>query len=117
MYCFVRFQKGLRSVFDEGSQTARFFATRSNIYRYIPTNSHNTLTSYISEFSGRITLSISENPMKIRAVVFEFIAHRQIDRQTRRRTLFYSMCKYINTRLICMKSHISYSYAGHLTTS
>ena len=31
------------------------------------------------EFSGRITLSIGENRMKIRAVVFEFIAYRQTD--------------------------------------
>ena len=43
---------------------------------------HTTLTNYISEFSGRITLSIGENPMKIRAVGFEFIARRQTDRQT-----------------------------------
>ena len=71
MYCFVIFQKGLRS-------------TTSNIYRYIPANSHKTLTNYIPVFSGRITLSTGENRMKIRSVVFEFIA----DRQTRRRTLF-----------------------------
>ena len=62
MYCFVIFQKGL-----------------CNIYRYIPTNSHKTLTNYIPKISGRITLSISENRMKTRAVVFEFIAHRQTD--------------------------------------
>ena len=82
MYCFVIFQKGLRSVFDESSQTAWFFCTISNIYHYIPTNSHKTLTNYIPEFIGRITLSIGENLMKIRAVVFEFIACRQTDRQT-----------------------------------
>ena len=34
-------------------------------------------------FSGRITLSIGENRMKIRAVVFEFIACRQTDRRGR----------------------------------
>ena len=81
MYCFVRFQKGLRSVFDESSQMAWFFCTTSNIYRYIPTNSHKTLTNYIPVFSGRITLSIGENHMKIRSVVLEFIANRQTDRR------------------------------------
>ena len=79
MYCFVIFQKGLRSVFDESSQTTWFFCTTSNIYRYIPTNSHKTLTNYIPVFSGRITLSIGENRMKICSVVFEFIARRQTD--------------------------------------
>ena len=62
MYCFFIFQKGLHSIFDESSQTAWFFVTLSNIYRYIPTNLHKTLTNYIPEFSGRITLSIGENP-------------------------------------------------------
>ena len=81
MYCFVRFQNGLSSVFDESSQTAWFFATLSNIYRYIPTNSHKTLTNYIPKFSGRITLSNGENHMKTRAVVFEFIASRQTERR------------------------------------
>ena len=57
------------------------FATLSNIYHYTPTNSHKTLTNYLSEFSGRITLCIGENPMKILAVVFEFIARRQTDRR------------------------------------
>ena len=79
MYCFVIFQKGLRSVFDESSQTAWFVCTTSNIYRYIPTNSHKTLTNLISEFSGRISLSTGGNPMKIRAVVFEFVARRETD--------------------------------------
>jgi len=91
MYCFVIFQKGLRSVFGESSQRAWFFRTTSNIYHYIPTNSHKTLTNYIPVLFGRITLSIGENRMKIRSVVFEFIADRQTDRQTRRRTLFYNM--------------------------
>ena len=81
MYCFVIFQKGLRSVFDESSQTAWFFCTTSNIYRYIPKNSHKTLTNYIPKFSGWITLSIGEIRMKIRAVVFEFIASRQTNRR------------------------------------
>ena len=79
MYCFVIFQKGLRRVFDEISQTAWFFCTTSNIYHYIPTNSHKTLTNYIPVFAGRITLPIGENRMKIRSVVFEFIADRQTD--------------------------------------
>ena len=82
MYCFVRFQNGLRSVFDESSQTAWCFCTTSNIYRYILTNSHKPLTNHISEFSGRITLSIGENPMKIRAVFCEFFARRQTDRRS-----------------------------------
>ena len=73
MYCFVILQKGLRSVFDESSQTALLFCTTSNICRNIPTNSHKTLTIYIPLFSGRITLSIGENRMKIRAVVFKFL--------------------------------------------
>ena len=84
MYCFVRFQKGLRSLrwkLPDGL----IFCTTSNIYRYIPTNSHKTLTNYVPVFSGRITLSIGENRMKIRAVVFEFIADRQTDWQTDRR--------------------------------
>ena len=82
MYCFVIFQKGLRSVFDASSQTAWFFYTTSNIYHYIPTNSHKTLTNYISVFTGRSTLSIDENCMKIRSVVFEFLwADRQTDRR------------------------------------
>ena len=93
MYCFVRFQKGLRSVFDESSQTAWFFCTTSNIYRCIPTNSHKTLTNYIPVFPGRIILSIGENRMKIRAVVFR-VYREQTDRQTRRRTLFYNMYRY-----------------------
>ena len=94
MYCFVRFQKGLRSVFNESSQTAWFFCNTSNNCRYIPTNSNKTFTKYIQKFSWWITLSIDENRMKIRAVVFEFIASRQTDRQTRRRTLFYNMYRY-----------------------
>ena len=82
MYCFVIFQKGLRSVFDESSQTAWFFfCTTSNIYRYIPTNSHKTLKKHIQKFSGWITLSIGENRIKLRTVVFEFIADRQTDRR------------------------------------
>ena len=52
MYCLVIFQKRLSSVFDE---------------------------SYIPVFSGRITLSIGENRMKIRAVVFEIFMSRQTD--------------------------------------
>ena len=87
MYCFVIFQKGLRSVFDESSQTAWFFCTTSNIYRYIPTNSHKTLTNYIPVFSGRITIcwwKPHENPFSSFRVY-----RRQTDRQTRRRTLFY----------------------------
>ena len=51
------------------------------MYRYIPTNSHKTLTNYIPVFFGRIALSTGENPMKIRAVVFEIIARRQTDRR------------------------------------
>ena len=43
---------------------------------------HTKPSQIISEFSRRITLSIRENPMKIRAVVFEFFARRQTDRQT-----------------------------------
>ena len=74
-----------------------FFAALSNIYRYIPTNSHKTLTNYISEVSGTITLFIGENPMKIRAVVFEFIARRQTDR--RGRGLCFIICIDYNTTL------------------
>ena len=96
MYCFVRFQNALRSVFDESSQTAWLFCTTSNIYRYIPTNSHKILTNYIPVFSGRITLYIGENSMEIRAVVFEFFVSRQADRQTRRRTSFYNMYRQID---------------------
>ena len=80
MYCFVIFQKGLRSVFDESSQTAWFFCTTFNIYHYIPTNSHRTLTNHIPAFSGRITLSIGGNRMNIRSVVLEFFVSRQTDR-------------------------------------
>ena len=98
MYCFVLFQKGLCSVFHESSQTAWLFCTTSNIYCYIPTNSHKTLTNYIPVFFGRITLSIGENRMKIRSVVFEFIVDRETDRQTRRRTLFYNMYRYIKIK-------------------
>ena len=47
----------------------------------IPTNLHKTITNYIPKISGRITLSISENRMKIREVVFEFFVSRQTDRR------------------------------------
>ena len=80
MYCFIIFQKGLRRVFDESSQTAWFFCTTSNIYRYNSTISHKTLRNYIPVFSGRITLSIGKNRMNIRTVVFEFCVSRQTDR-------------------------------------
>ena len=50
MYCFVIFEKGLRSVFDESSQTDWFFATLSNIYRYIP----NQLTQNLGKVYTRI---------------------------------------------------------------
>ena len=95
MYYFVLFQKGLHSVFDESSQTAWFFFAALPTFIVIPTNSHKTLTNYIQEFSGWITLSTGENRMKICAVIFEFIASRQTDRQTRRRTLFYNMYRYL----------------------
>ena len=106
MYCFVIFQKGLRSVFDESSQTAWLFCTTSNIYRYIPTNSHKPLTNYIPVFSGRIILSIGENHMKIRAVVFEFNACRQTDRETRRRTLFYNEEMFLFVNHVKITEHI-----------
>ena len=86
MYCFVRFQNGLRSTFDETPRRLDFL----HIYRYIPINSHKPLTNHISEFSRRITLSIGENPMKICAVVFEFFARRQTDR--RGGGLFFIKC-------------------------
>ena len=81
MYRFVRFQNGLRSVFDESFQTAWFFVTLSNIYRYIPTNSHKALTNCIPEYFGWITLSSGENRLKFSSVVFEFIANRQTNRR------------------------------------
>ena len=86
LFCYI--SKGLRSVFDESSQTAWF------VCNYIPINSHKTLTNYIPVFSGRITLSTGENCMKLCSVVFEFIADRQTDRETRRSTLFYNMYRY-----------------------
>ena len=77
MYCFVRFQKGLGSVFDESFQHLSLYSNQFTL----------SLTKHIPEES----LSIDENRMKIRAVVFEFIVCRQTDRQARRRTLFYNM--------------------------
>ena len=115
MYCFVIFQKRLRSVFDESSQTACFFSfcTTSNMYHYIPTTSHKTLTNHIPVFSGRITLSIGDNRKKIRAVVFEFF----VSRQTRRRTLFcdmYRLCESLAQKPICWLQ-ISCPYTRILT--
>ena len=71
-----------------------FFATLSTfIVIFQPIQK--TLTKYIPEISGRITLSTGENRMKVRAVVFEFIACRQTDRQTRRRTSFIILARII----------------------
>ena len=73
MYCFVIFQKGLRNVFNESSHTA--CNTFQHLLLYF-----NQFTQNLNKlFSGRNTLSTGENPMKIRAVVFEFIARRQTD--------------------------------------
>ena len=59
-------------------------------------------------FSGRITLSIGENPMKIRAVVFKFFVSRQTDRQTRGRTLFYNMYR-LNMIQGLIRTHYFYN--------
>ena len=90
IYCFVVFQKGLGSVFDEGSQAALVFATIPTIiviFQPIHTKPWQNIYQNFPDES----LSIGENRMKIRAVIFELIANRQTDRQTRRRTLFYDM--------------------------
>ena len=58
------------------------FLHHFQLYRYIPTSSQKPLINHISEFSGWTALSIGENPMKSRAVVFEFFACRQTDRRS-----------------------------------
>ena len=70
------------------------FCTTSNIYHYIPTYSQKTLTNYIPVFSGRITLSIGENCMKNPLSSFR-VFREQTDRQTRRKTLFYNMYRWV----------------------
>ena len=75
------FKRGYAASSMIAPRRLNFFCTTSNIYRYIPINSHKTLTKYIPEFSGWITLSIVETRRKIRAVVLEFIVSRQTDRR------------------------------------
>ena len=90
MFCYI--SKGITQRLRWKLLVGLIFCTTSNIYHYILSNSHITLTKYIPEFSRWITLSIGENRMKIRAVGFEFIESRQTDRQkTRRRILFYNL--------------------------
>ena len=106
MYCFVSI--GIRQHLRCKLPDDLIFCNTSNNYRYIPTNSHTTFTNYIPEFTGRITLSIGENPMKIRAVVFEFIARRQTDRQTDRQRdrlgggLCFIICIDISIKIECL---------------
>ena len=78
------------------------FATLSNIYRYIPINSHKTLTHYIPEFSRIITLSIGETANENQCCSFwvhRAQTDRQIDRQTRR---MYRCLRYLQVILFLM---------------
>ena len=84
MYCFVIFKKGLRSVFDESSQTAWLFCTTSNIYRIYSNqftqNLNKLFTSNLRKNHSIYWWKPHENPCSSFRVFRE-----QTDRQTDRR--------------------------------
>ena len=80
MYCFVIFQKGLRSVFDESSQMAWFFCTTSTfIVIFQPIHTQNLDKLYTRTFRMNHSIycwKLHQNPCS------SFWVHReQIDRR------------------------------------